>query len=601
MANSLIKGKTYIPAIAGRPFIAPRPARDVWEKRTVCGYKMVVNHLVPGHYQFVTDPRTGQTTAHYVPDKLPPGSGVITSESYYAYTCWEETILVRYPAERGQEGIASVPGRWDYHLGWDAGAHSIASAQGDVSATFRGAPSSVGAICGLSGHTGAQVYNGLQVRFGFYLSRGYARVIEGGQNRNGARAFTALTQFEVLRKGGIVSYLMDGIEIYRSTDTASGDSTMLLQASLYAGDDEIFDPVLRSLTPEFPVDPELEITGTLSLRIPLVRTAARDGAGALLNLALPAQTTTFMSGAITAPAFSLLSLTLPAPLTAGYVLVGISGQLDMQLPTPSMIVSERLFGRLALKLPPLFAFARAWPADELPFGNSRLTLKGNSAFHAVARLPTRPMTLNVSGSMAAYKEAALGDVTIAGSLMLGGNMAARGVVTLPLKPMRAVLGGSMTVLSGLNEVFCMRQSGGTTQYDSYEFNSFMSISDKCYGANENGLFLLEGADDAGQPIAARFGFGQLDFGSPQIKTASYCYLGAAAGAMSLNIAALLGGQPADYDYPARGHGESMRELRFDLGRGLRSTYLTPTFSNVDGAPFTVDAVRFVINESTRRI
>ena len=42
--------------------------------------------------------------------------------------------------------------------------------------------------------------------------------------------------------------------------------------------------------------------------------------------------------------------------------------------------------------------------------------------------------------MAAYKEAALGDVTIAGSLLLGGGMAARGVVTLPLKPMRAVLG-----------------------------------------------------------------------------------------------------------------------------------------------------------------
>ena len=114
-------------------------------------------------------------------------------------------------------------------------------------------------------------------------------------------------------------------------------------------------------------------------------------------------------------------------------------------------------------------------------------------------------------------------------------------------------------------------------------------------------YLAQRDHDLMAPIAARFGFGQLDFGSPQIKTASYCYLGAAAGAMSLNIAALLGGQPADYDYPARGHGESMRELRFDLGRGLRSTYLTPTFSNVDGAPFTVDAVRFVINESTRRI
>ena len=71
--------------------------------------------------------------------------------------------------------------------------------------------------------------------------------------------------------------------------------------------------------------------------------------------------------------------------------------------------------------------------------------------------------------------------------------------------------------------------------------------------------------------------------------------------MSLNVQALLNGQPAAYDYPARGHGQSMREVRFDLGRGLRSTYLTPTFSNIDGAPFEVDSVRFVINESNRRI
>lgn len=99
----------------------------------------------------------------------------------------------------------------------------------------------------------------------------------------------------MLRKGGIVSYLMDGIEIYRSTDTASGDSTLLLQASLYAGDDET-DPVLRSLAPEFPADPELEITGTLSLASLSSGPPPAMAPARCRTLALPAQTTTFMSG-----------------------------------------------------------------------------------------------------------------------------------------------------------------------------------------------------------------------------------------------------------------------------------------------------------------
>ena len=56
-----------------------------------------------------------------------------------------------------------------------------------------------------------------------------------------------------------------------------------------------------------------------------------------------------------------------------------------------------------------------------------------------------------------------------------------------------------------------------------------------------------------------------------------------------------------YDYLARGHGATMREVRFDLGKGLRSTYVMPTFYNIDGDRFEVDTIRFLVAESTRRI
>lgn len=598
MANSLIKNKIYTPAIPGRPYIAPQPARDVWEKRQVCGFKTTVEHLVPGHYEYLTDSRTGQVTAIYVPDQKTLNGLTLVSETSQTYTCWQENVLVRVSATPGQEARAAVPAKWDYKLGWNEGARSIMFVMGDCGAKFQAPASNVGAICGLNGHEEPLSYNGMSIRFGFYLSRGYARVMERGQVRTSAQPYGANTQFQVLRSAGLVSYYMDGQLVHTSADTSSGSEPLWLQAALYSGDDEIFNPVLEQLSE---LDATTPVTGALNLSIPAARVGARKGEGAVLRLSLAPTSPALSSGAIAAPSFALLSMSLPTARPSIYGLVGVVGQLGLHVPATGLGVSDRALGRLSMVVPTPWLFARTWPADQLPAGNGRLLLRSASAIQALATLPTRPLQLAVTGEATLYSEVTLGNVTVSGTLLLGGTMSAVSEVTLPLAPMRAVLGGSMSVLTGLNEVFCMNLSGATTRYESYEFNSFMRIGGRCYGANSEGLFLLEGEDDAGQQIDASFGFGQQDFGSPQLKTASYCYLGAAAGAMSLNVQALLNGKPSAYDYPARGHGQSMREVRFDLGRGLRSTYLTPTFSNIDGAPFEVDSVRFVINESARRI
>lgn len=598
MANSLIKTKIYVRGVAGRPFIAAQPARDVWEKRQVCGYKQTAEHLVPGRYEFLQDKTTGQFVAIYVPDKSGVNGVTLTTVTSMSFTCWQESVLVRYAATPGQTAVAAVPPRWDYKLGWDGGARSIMFVTGDANATFHARESVIGAICGLNVHEDPQVYSGLSIRFGFYLSRGYARVFERGQFKTPAFPYSEGTEFEVTRSEGVVTYYMGGSLVYTSADTSSGNEPLWLQAALYSGDDEIFNPKLNQITP---LDDTTPVTGVLTLTIPPGRVAARKGEGAVLRLKLAQPRPVVSSGALAAPSFTLLSLSLPSLQPGIFGLVGAVGQLNLPLPSPALAGSDRDFGRVNFRLPVPYVFARTWPADELPAGNGRVILNSKATIQAIATLPTKAMRLNASGFVEPYAEVSLGDVTVSGSLLLGGSMAAVGEVTLPLAPMRAVLGGAISLLSGLDEVFSMSLSGGTTRYEGYEFNSYMRIGGKCYGANAEGLFLLEGDDDDGRPIAASFGFGQQDFGSPQLKTASYCYLGAAAGAMSLNVQALLNGKPAAYDYPARGHGQTMREVRFDLGRGLRSTYLTPTFSNIDGAPFEVDSVRFVINESNRRI
>lgn len=187
------------------------------------------------------------------------------------------------------------------------------------------------------------------------------------------------------------------------------------------------------------------------------------------------------------------------------------------------------------------------------------------------------------------------------SLAMGGDMQAQAEAILQTMPLVFALGGRLGA-AAIGRVFCMNAAtGGTTEYTGYAFNSVAKIGGRYYGANEQGLFLLEGETDNGTPIAANFGFGQLDFGAAQMKTLAYCYLGTQAGKMRLTVDALVDGKPAQYSYAARQHGASMRGIRFDLGRGMRSTYVMPTFSNVGGQDFEVDAVRFMATASSRRV
>lgn len=259
--------------------------------------------------------------------------------------------------------------------------------------------------------------------------------------------------------------------------------------------------------------------------------------------------------------------------------------------------------------------------DTPPMETSALVcvIDGEISVFSAMELSTAAMLGILGGDIGVIREATLQTVDMIG--ILGGEIDTQAESTLPAEVMFLMLGGSIggeasspqdvvqwagvAEFDAANEVFCASIEnggvGGTTRYRAYAFNSFATISGKHYGANANGLFLLDGNTDSAERIAAQFGFGQLDFGKPNLKTISYCYLGAKAGAMRLSIDSLVDGKPTLSNYAARGHGSSIREVRFDLGRGLRSTYVMPTFYNTNGDDFEVDTVRFLIAESTRRI
>jgi hypothetical protein len=140
-------------------------------------------------------------------------------------------------------------------------------------------------------------------------------------------------------------------------------------------------------------------------------------------------------------------------------------------------------------------------------------------------------------------------------------------------------------------------NSASTRYDSYGFNSFASFGGKHYGAKADGVYLLEGADDAGEPIASGVSFGQHDFGTQALKHISAVHVGVSStGALFLKV----GDGVNSYTYRARRTDPRMKVQRFDTGRGLRSNYFMFDLTS-DSDAFELDSVRFEVLASQRRI
>lgn len=291
---------------------------------------------------------------------------------------------------------------------------------------------------------------------------------------------------------------------------------------------------------------------------------------------------------------------LSASLIEEYTPTGIYGAVGIFL---GLSASSVVIDPMALPSQPLVLLTSG---DGEGFGENTLPttpmglragIQSKPFAHVVLGTSALRFTAGVSGST--FAEAALQTEPL--GLLADIEADIHGDAYLDTAPLVLLLGGRLGD-APIGRVFCMNAAtGGTTEYTGFAFNSVAKIGGRYYGANEQGLFLLEGETDNGTPIAANFGFGQLDFGAAQMKTLAYCYLGTQAGKMRLTVDALVDGKPAQYSYAARQHGASMRGIRFDLGRGMRSTYVMPTFSNVGGQDFEVDAVRFMATASSRRV
>lgn len=162
------------------------------------------------------------------------------------------------------------------------------------------------------------------------------------------------------------------------------------------------------------------------------------------------------------------------------------------------------------------------------------------------------------------------------------------------------LAGEVYTVLAVNAV-----TAAVTRYANYPFNSMARVNTDYVGAADDGLYLLEGDTDDGDPIAAGMKTGLMDFGSADLKRVPNVYAGLTrAGRLVLKVvtASRADEAPKERWYALKQNlrGGDVVGGRFELGRGIKSRYWQFEVINVDGDDFELDALDIDLVRLSRR-
>lgn len=150
------------------------------------------------------------------------------------------------------------------------------------------------------------------------------------------------------------------------------------------------------------------------------------------------------------------------------------------------------------------------------------------------------------------------------------------------------------------------ESRGLSRYTNYPFNSFMRVAGRYYGVASTGLYLLEGDDDDGTPIAAKIRLGMSDLGTRRLKRVPEGFIGyTSTGTLLLQVITAdeaTGEKTGAYYTLAPRGAAGVRENRWKIGRGLKSVDWDFEITNVDGADFDLYSIEWhplVLDRRTR--
>lgn len=588
--NTLIKEFTEVitPGLPARP---ASPAYDVVTRLVVCS---------------VGD---GQTNT---PGAPMPG-----------YHCEEKDLITTIPA---QPAVPATPAiiQSDYRFGWNAGARSsqaitpIGSSDMPHLAGFQfTVPANVlGVVVGLTlEDTGTTLAD---YKAGFYFSQGYWQPIENGVIQPFIRnAYTEGDVFALQLFPETVLYQVNDSTYYGGSFSAS--APVYLDTAMFSGGDKVLNAQVLSGGGQNGVMAALRghaFQGAYGRGdgkfAPLrgeggIRNGQRSAMPALRGLGswtssfgvgvMPAMTGG-ASGGIQGPLnFGVQMGAMMAPLSGGGVLrSGFSGGGDALLqPLQSYAHGGASF---ATQQRGVMAPAKGigWGFE----GSNNATI-GTYCMSASDMLPITStlVALHSTGRMLA-----MFDVT----LMVPAQIASHSSAMSMMLEDASVLAYIDSVVQAITnahdqaedvQVWVLNdRTGAMSQYKNYRFNSFATIGGRYFGADHDGIYLLEGSTDGGEQIETSMRTGMLDLGTTNLKSISSVYLGVASeGRISVVVET---GAGESYRYLARSSDRASMQQRVDVGRGMRSTLYSFTVDG-NGGDFELDSMDVNLAASARRI
>jgi hypothetical protein len=155
-------------------------------------------------------------------------------------------------------------------------------------------------------------------------------------------------------------------------------------------------------------------------------------------------------------------------------------------------------------------------------------------------------------------------------------------------------------LAGIFAAWCMNvESTKVSTYAQFPFNALVRYGGQHFGVAADGIYLLEGVDDAGADINAELKFGYDDFGSDQFKRVPHVYVGCKAEG-NLQFTLSVDGKP-EYATSFSPEEEGIHNTRVKPGRGHRGRYWQPGLLNVAGVDFEIASLSLIEEVLQRRV
>jgi hypothetical protein len=142
------------------------------------------------------------------------------------------------------------------------------------------------------------------------------------------------------------------------------------------------------------------------------------------------------------------------------------------------------------------------------------------------------------------------------------------------------------------------RTNAVTEYRNWAYNSFANIGRKYLGANETGLYELNGARDGTANVLADMMSGYFQPNGAKFAGLKGVYIGATG--QGNYILKLQTGDGNERVYRAM-LNPGLMTTKVNIGKGLRARYIAWELLNEDGQDFDLDTIEFVPMMSGRRV